>query len=97
MKGGAGGLIKGLPTSAAGLKSAAIRGQGIFKDAQSDATIRSYFFDGAIRDWQVIVPDFGTVTGPFQISHLELAGRHDGEVSFDLALESAGLLTFVAL
>lgn len=28
----------------AGLKSAAIRGQGIFKDAQSDATVRQYFF-----------------------------------------------------
>jgi TP901-1 family phage major tail protein len=81
----------------AGLKSAAIRGQGIFKDAQSDATSRGLFFDGAIRDWQVIVPDFGTVAGPFQIAHLELAGRHDGEVTFDLALESAGLLTFTAL
>lgn len=81
----------------AGLKSAAIRGQGIFKDAQSDATIRTLFFDGAIRDWQVIVPDFGTVAGAFQIAHLELAGRHDGEVTFDLALESAGLLTFTAL
>jgi TP901-1 family phage major tail protein len=81
----------------AGLKSAAIRGQGIFKDAQSDATIRGLFFDGAIRDWQVIVPDFGTVSGPFQISHLELAGRHDGEVTFDLALESAGLLAFAGL
>jgi TP901-1 family phage major tail protein len=83
--------------SGAGLKSAAIRGQGIFKDAQSDATIRGLFFDGAIRDWQVIVPDFGTVSGPFQITHLELAGRHDGEVTFDLALESAGLLAFAAL
>lgn len=81
----------------AGLKSAAIRGQGIFKDAQSDAAIRALFFDGAIRDWQVIVPDFGVVSGPFQISHLELAGRHDGEVTFELALESAGLLAFAAV
>lgn len=81
----------------AGLKSAAIRGQGIFKDAQSDATVRQYFFDGTIRDWQVIVPDFGTIAGAFQIANLELAGRHDAEVTFDLSLQSAGLLTFTSL
>lgn len=81
----------------AGLKSAAVRGSGIFKDAASDATIRGYFFAGTIRNWQVIVPDFGIVEGPFQITSLEVAGRHDGEVNFDLALESAGALTFTVI
>ncbi len=81
----------------AGLKSAALRGSGIFKDAASDATVRGYFFVGTIRNWQVIVPDFGIVEGLFQITSLEVAGRHDGEVSFDLALESAGALTFTAI
>ena len=80
----------------AGLKSAGIRGAGIFKDATSDATIRDCFFNGTIRAWQVIVPDFGTIEGPFQIASLELGGRHDAEVTFELVLESAGLLTFVA-
>ena len=80
----------------AGLKSAGVRGSGIFKDAASDATMRSCFFDGSIRDWQVIIPDFGTVAGPFHIASLEFAGRHDGEVSFELALESAGELSFAA-
>lgn len=81
----------------AGLKSAVIRGSGIFKDAASDATIRGYFFDGTIRDWQAIVPDFGTIQGPFQIASLEFGGRHDGEVTFELSLASAGLLVFAAL
>ena len=81
----------------AGLNSAALRGSGIFKDAASDATVRGYFFAGTIRNWQVIVPDFGIVEGLFQITSLEVAGRHDGEVSFDLALESAGALTFTAI
>ena len=81
----------------AGLKSSGIRGSGIFKDEASDATIRSYFFDGTLVAWQVIVPDFGTIAGPFQIASLEIAGRHDGEVTFDLALESAGELTFTAI
>ncbi len=68
-----------------------------FKDAASDATIRGYFFAGTIREWQVIVPDFGTIEGPFQVTSLEFGGRHDGEVTFELALESAGELTFTAL
>ncbi len=80
----------------AGVRSARVSGSGIFKDAASDALIRSYVFDGTIRDWQVIVPDFGTVEGPFQIASFELTGRHDGEVAFELSLESAGELTFAA-
>lgn len=81
----------------AGIRSAAIRGSGIFKDAASDVAIRGLFFAGAIANWQVVVPDFGTLTGPFQIASLEFAGRHDGEVTFDLALESAGEISFVAV
>lgn len=81
----------------AGIKSARLTGSGIFKDAASDETVRTYFFNGTIRHWQIVIPDFGTVEGPHQITSLELTGRHDGEVSFDLALESAGELTFAAL
>jgi TP901-1 family phage major tail protein len=78
----------------AGVKRASVSGSGIFKDATTDATVRQYFFDGTIRDWQVIVPDFGTLAGAFQITSLEYSGEHDGEVAYDLALESAGAITF---
>ncbi|MDP3257596.1 MAG: phage major tail protein, TP901-1 family [Bosea sp. (in: a-proteobacteria)] len=81
----------------AGMRRAAISGAGIFKDEASDALVRQIFFDGVIRDWQVTVPDFGTVTGPFQLSSLEYRGDHAGEVTFDLSLESAGQLAFTAL
>jgi TP901-1 family phage major tail protein len=80
----------------AGVKSARITGGGIFKDAASDEIVRGYVFAGTIRDWQVVIPDFGTVAGPFHIGSFELTGRHDGEVAFEIALESAGELTFAA-
>jgi TP901-1 family phage major tail protein len=80
----------------AGVKSARITGAGIFKDAASDEAVRNAFFNGLIRDWQVVVPDFGVVEGPFQIAAFELTGRHDGEVAFELSLESAGALSFTA-
>ncbi len=78
----------------AGIKRSAVAGRGLFKDAASDALMRQTFFDGAVKTFQVIIPDFGTVAGPFQITSFEFAGNHDGEVTFDLALESAGELTF---
>jgi TP901-1 family phage major tail protein len=68
----------------------------IFKDAATDATVRQVFFDGTIRNWQVIVPDFGTLAGPFQITSLEYSGEHNGEVAYELALESAGVIAFTA-
>lgn len=79
-----------------GIKRASVSGSGIFKDKASDAAIRTLFFGGTIRNWQLILPDFGTVEGPFQIVALEFAGDHAGEVTFELALESAGEVTFAA-
>jgi TP901-1 family phage major tail protein len=80
----------------AGVKRASISGRGLFKDASSDALVRQSFFDSAVNNTQVIVPDFGTIEGPFQVSSLEFSGEHNGEVTFDLSLESAGALTFTA-
>ncbi len=81
----------------AGVKSASMRGQGLFRDAASDATVRTLFFAGTLRDWQIVIPDFGIVVGAFHIAALEFAGRHDGEVTFELALESASELSFTSL
>jgi TP901-1 family phage major tail protein len=80
----------------AGVKRASVAGRGLFKDASSDALMRQTFFDGAVKAYQVAIPDFGTVEGPFQIVSLEFAGEHNGEVTYELALESAGALTFAA-
>lgn len=81
----------------AGVKSASISGSGVFKDASTDERARQIFFDGLIPDFQVIIPGFGTVEGPFQITSLEYAGSHNGEATYEVALSSAGVLSFSAL
>ena len=81
----------------AGVQRTSLTGAGLFKDHASDALVRQVFFAGSILSWQVLIPDFGTVTGPFQITALEYSGEHNGELRFELALESAGLLTFGVL
>jgi TP901-1 family phage major tail protein len=81
----------------AGVKRASVAGRGLFKDASTDALMRQTFFDGAVKDFQIVIPDFGTITGAFQIASLEFAGEHNGEVTYEMALESAGALAFVAV
>lgn len=81
----------------AGVKSAGISGSGIFKDATTDERARQIFFDGQTPDFQVIIPDFGVVEGPFQVTAIEYAGSHNGEASYELSMASAGVLTFTAL
>ncbi len=81
----------------AGVKRASVSGRGLFKDAATDAAMRQTFFDGTILGYQIVIPDFGTVAGPFQLTNLEFAGEHNGEVTYDVALESAGEVSFTAL
>lgn len=80
----------------AGMKSASLSGSGVFKDDATDERARSIFFSGEIPTFQVIIPDFGTVEGPFQLTSIEYAGSHNGEATYEIALASAGALTFAS-
>lgn len=80
----------------AGVKSAAISGSGVFRDETTDERARQLFFDAEVPEFQVIIPDFGTIEGPFQVTALEYAGSHNGEATYELSLASAGALSFVA-
>jgi len=81
----------------AGVKRASVSGRGLFTDATTDASMRQAFFDGSVSDYQIVVPAFGTMQGPFQITNLEFAGEHNGEVTYDVAFESAGEVAFTAM
>ena len=80
----------------AGVKTASISGSGVFKDEGTDERARQIFFDGEIPNFQVVIPDFGTIEGPFQLTTLDYAGSYNGEASYELSLASAGQLTFLA-
>ena len=81
----------------AGVKSTRVSGSGIFKDQASDELVRTYFFNVTIREWELTIPDFGTLQGLFQISGFEYSGSHNNELTFELTLESAGPITFTAI
>ncbi|MBV1705179.1 MAG: phage major tail protein, TP901-1 family [Hyphomicrobiales bacterium] len=81
----------------AGELKASISGTGVFKDQQSDQLIQQAFFDATIANWQIVVPDLAQITGPFQISGLDYRGDHATELTFEIALESAGPLALVVV
>lgn len=81
----------------AGVRSATVSGSGVFVDSATDDRARQIFFAGTVESFQVIIPDFGIVEGPFQITSIEYAGTYNGEATYELALASAGALTFTAI
>ena len=81
----------------AGVKAAAISGSGVFRDAATDERARAVFFNGEIPDFQVVIPSFGIIEGPFQITSIEYSGSHNDEATYEMAMASAGALTFTAL
>ena len=81
----------------AGVKSAAISGSGVFRDANTDARARQIFFDAEMPQFQVVIPSFGIVQGAFQITSIEYSGTYNGEATYDMAIASAGALTFTAI
>lgn len=80
-----------------GVRSAGISGSGVFRDQASDERARAIFFNGEMPGFQIVIPDFGIVEGPFQIASIEYAGNHDGEAVYEIALASGGQLQFTAI
>ena len=92
-----------------GVNSVSVSGSGVFTDAASETSLKSAYFaqqnssDGssaqtaAFNNYQIIIPDFGTMTGSFMIASLEYAGEYNGEVTYSVTLESAAYVTFAAV
>jgi TP901-1 family phage major tail protein len=57
----------------AGVRRASLAGNGVFKDAASDAMIRQIFFDAMGRRWQIVIPSFGIIEGPFVSELLQVS------------------------
>lgn len=81
----------------AGVKTASISGSGVFKDSSADQVVRAAFFAQQIRNWQVVIPGFGTLSGLFQVAALEYAGEFDREAVYSLTLSSAGAIAFTPI
>lgn len=89
-----GGWTELLPE--AGLRSFTVKGGGVFRDAASDQTVRSAFFAQSVLTARLILPDFGTFSGPVLVTGLTYGGTHKGEATFELTLSASGEVSFSA-
>ena len=81
----------------AGVKRASVAGAGVFRDDASDALIRRPRLRRRDRGLPDRHPGLRPDRGPVPGDGLEFKGEHAGEVTYDLALESAGALSFAAI
>ncbi len=81
----------------AATKRAEVAGRGVFLDAASDARMRAAYFDGEAPKLRLSIPDFGTMTGRFQISELAYGGDQDDQATIAIRLVSTGAVTFESL
>lgn len=81
----------------AGVRGVDVSGAGVFVNGEADQIMRQRFFDQALCSFQLCLPEFAILSGPFLITELEYSGRHDGEAAYALSLASAGAISVTVL
>tara|TARA_R110002020_G_scaffold93624_3_gene225669 strand:- start:946 stop:1353 length:408 start_codon:yes stop_codon:yes gene_type:complete len=80
-----------------GVHSMSMSGSGVFTDATTETTLKDAMNASAFKNFQILIPDFGTYTGAFMVASLEYSGEYNGEVTYSVTLESSGTITFAAV
>lgn len=80
----------------AGVFSSSVSGSGIFEDSTQAQTLNTRLVAGTLANYQFVLPGLGTYQGAFQVTQMDFAGEHNGEVTYDLTFESSGQVTFTA-
>ena len=79
-----------------GRRSLSTSGSGVFMSDTVFANVSDKLMKGRTANWRITVPGLGTFEGPFIVTRLEMAGRYDVEITYTVALDSAGDITFTA-
>lgn len=81
--------------STSGVKSLSASGQGVFiDDAAVNKVLTNMLTTTQVYLTQIIVPGLGTFTGSVAYTQLNFAGNFNGEVTYDVTIESSGVMTF---
>jgi TP901-1 family phage major tail protein len=76
--------------ASAGVKKISITGSGVLKRDAVDTNVRQAMTAGTIKNWQIVIPSFFTLTGLFQVASIEYSADHNDTGKFSISLESAG-------
>ena len=92
-----------------GVNSISISGSGVFTDSTTEGLLKDAYLnqlqfaaDGTtanvpeFEDFEFIIPNFFKFTGKFQVTSLEYAGEYNGEATYSVSFESAGIIVVAA-
>jgi TP901-1 family phage major tail protein len=80
----------------AGTRDCSISFTGVFTDAATDSSLQTDYIAGTLRDFQVVIPGFGTYEGGFIITSLEHNANFDAGGEFSIELMSGDSWAFTA-
>jgi len=81
----------------AGVASVTVSGSGIFTDSATEILIQTSAIAMSLDNYEIIFESGDKFSGAYQVTSLERAGEHNGEVTYSLTLESSGAITFAAV
>ncbi len=81
---------------AGGVTSVTLSGSGIFKDDAMFEKARVNFVGQLIKNYQLLIPSYGTFQGAFQITDMTVEGEYNNAIQYSLTLESSGVIAFTA-
>jgi len=82
--------------TAGGVKEATVSFTGVFTDGATDSTLETDFEAGTLRNFEIVIPDFGTYTGAFVITRLDHEAGYEAEGTFSIELTSGDAWSFSA-
>jgi len=83
-------------TSAPGILDQSFSGSGLFTNTDAGKQMLDDARTGTARNYQVVVPGYGTMEGPYAIFDMELSAEMEGDLEFSATFRQTGALTFTA-
>ncbi|WCL55781.1 phage major tail protein, TP901-1 family [Gimibacter soli] len=81
---------------AGGTRALSTSGSGVFVSDDIVKMLNTKIAAGELVDCELVVPGLGSYSGMFAIKSLEMSGEHNGEVTYSISLDSAGVVAFTA-
>lgn len=82
--------------SASGIRHMRLQAEGIFTDSAAEETLRLHAFAGTTANVQLQFGNGDRITGAFMIARYEQRGQRRAPQAFEVILESAGPVSFMA-
>lgn len=78
-----------------GMRSVSISGSGVFEDEAAINSLEELVLNGGLQEFQMVFGNNDLFQGLFQVSSFQYAGSHVTEQTYNISLESAGIITLL--